>query len=256
MNTLLEWMHLDSITLAGGFTLAIILLASLLSVTVAMERLMALWSLGPKTRALFESIARQLLQNDIPAARALAERSALPVAEVFRVGFLAAQRTNPTTAIERERLAQTLKLRGSLWVLGTVGAVTPFIGLFGTVAGIMTSFRDLGLDVQAGGTGGPASVMSGIAEALVATAAGIFVAVLAVVLFNYFQSRLSRLSVELKLIFAEFTELLIAAKAGGGGVSAPSPFSSSASASAAAPASSPAPIKQMEPLPSAPEEFR
>jgi biopolymer transport protein ExbB len=122
------------------------------------------------------------------------------------------QRSNPTTAIERERLSQTLKLRGSLWVLATVGAVTPFIGLFGTVAGIMTAFRELGLDVQAGGTGGPASVMSGIAEALIATAAGIFVAVLAVILFNYFQSRLSRLAMEFKLIFAEFTELLLATK--------------------------------------------
>jgi biopolymer transport protein ExbB/TolQ len=152
------------------------------------------------------------------------------VAEVFRVGFQAAQRTNPATAIERERLSQTLKLRGALWVLGTVGAVTPFIGLFGTVAGIMMAFRDLGLDVQAGGAGGAANVMSGIAEALVATAAGIFVAVIAVVLFNYFQSRLARLSMEFKLIFAEFTELLVAAKW-------PPP---------------PLPLKQAEPSPSVP----
>lgn len=212
MNTLLEWMHLDGITLAGGLTLSIILVASLLSVAVAIERLIALWSLGPHMRALFESIARQLLQNDFSAAKALAERSRLPAAEVFRVGFQVAQRTNPSAAIERERVAQTLKLKGPLWVLGTVGAVTPFIGLFGTVAGIMASFRELGLDVQAGGTGGAASVMSGISEALVATAAGIFVAVIAVVLFNYFQARLSRLSVEFKLIFAEFAELLLAAK--------------------------------------------
>ncbi|MCL2626680.1 MAG: MotA/TolQ/ExbB proton channel family protein [Cystobacterineae bacterium] len=211
MNSLLQWLHLDSLSLAGGLTLAIILLASLLSLTIAIERLIALWSLGPKTRALFENIARRLLQNDIPAARALAERSPLPVAEVFRVGFQTAQRANPTTAIERERLAQTLKLKGPLWVLATVGAVTPFIGLFGTVAGIMAAFKELGLDVQAGGAGGPASVMTGISEALVATAAGILVAVAAVILFNYFQSRLSRLSMEFKLIFAEFTELLLAA---------------------------------------------
>ncbi|MCL2179418.1 MAG: MotA/TolQ/ExbB proton channel family protein [Proteobacteria bacterium] len=210
MNSLLQWLHLDSLSPAGGLTLAVILLASLLSLTVAVERLVVLWSLGPKTRTLFENIARQLLQNDIPAAKALAERSPLPVAEVFRVGFQTAQRANPSTAIERERLAQTLKLKGHLWLLGTIGAVTPFIGLFGTVAGIMTAFKELGLDVQAGGAGGPASVMTGISEALIATAAGILVAVVAVVLFNYFQSRLSRLSMEFKLIFAEFTELLLA----------------------------------------------
>ncbi len=101
-----------------------------------------------------------------------------------------------------------LWLLAGLWVLGTIGATTPFVGLFGTVAGIMKSFRDLGIDVEAGGSGGSAAVMTGISEALVATAAGIIVAVEAVVLFNMFQARLSRLNVELKLIAEEFVELL------------------------------------------------
>ncbi|MCL2012129.1 MAG: MotA/TolQ/ExbB proton channel family protein [Cystobacterineae bacterium] len=247
MDIFLQWLHLDNITLAGGLTLAIIFLACLLSLAVAVERLIVLWSLGPKTRTLFENIARQLLQNDIPAARALAERSALPLAEVFRAGFQAAQRINPTTAIERERLSQTLNLRGSLWLLATVGAVTPFIGLFGTVAGIMMAFKELGLDVQSGGTGGPASVMTGISEALIATAAGILVAVLAVILFNYFQSRLSRLSMELKLIFAEFTELLLSAKTTSENMpSAPSP---SAPAACTKPAPSSTPSSEPPPMP-------
>jgi biopolymer transport protein ExbB/TolQ len=92
--------------------------------------------------------------------------------------------------------------------LGTIGATTPFVGLFGTVAGIMRSFRDLGLDVGEGGTGGSAAVMTGISEALVATATGIVVAVEAVILYNIFQARLSRVNVEMKLIAEEFVELL------------------------------------------------
>jgi biopolymer transport protein ExbB/TolQ len=82
------------------------------------------------------------------------------------------------------------------------------VGLFGTVAGIMKSFKDLGLDVESGGSGGSAAVMTGISEALVASAAGIIVAVEAVIFYNFFQSRLARLSVELKLIAEEFVELL------------------------------------------------
>ncbi len=82
------------------------------------------------------------------------------------------------------------------------------MGLFGTVAGIMRSFKDLGLDVQAGGTGGTAAVMTGISEALVATAVGILVAVQAMVFYNYFQARLSRVLVELRLLGDEFVELL------------------------------------------------
>ena len=99
-------------------------------------------------------------------------------------------------------------MKRNLWILGTIGAVTPFVGLFGTVAGIMRSFKDLGLDVAAGGTGGTVAVMTGISEALIATAAGILVAVDAVVLYNYFQARLSRVAVELKLLADEFVELL------------------------------------------------
>ena len=111
-------------------------------------------------------------------------------------------------AVERERAQLGLRLKKNLWILGTIGATTPFVGLFGTVAGIMRSFRELGLDVEAGGTGGTAAVMTGISEALVATAAGILVAVEAVILFNYFQSRIARLNVEMRLQIEEFMELL------------------------------------------------
>ena len=132
-------------------------------------------------------------------------------ADIFRAGFQrAAKTTGPSldAAVDRVRQETALKLKSKMWVLGTIGAVTPFVGLFGTVAGIMKSFRDLGLDVESGGSGGSAAVMSGISEALVATAAGIIVAVEAVIFYNYFQARLSKLSVELKLISEEFVELL------------------------------------------------
>jgi len=96
--------------------------------------------------------------------------------------------------VDRQRTQVSLKLRRNLWILGTIGATAPFVGLFGTIAGIMRSFHDLGVDVEAGGTGG--------------TAAGILVAVEAVVLYNYFQARLARVAVELKLLADEFVELL------------------------------------------------
>jgi len=92
--------------------------------------------------------------------------------------------------------------------LGTIGATTPFIGLFGTVAGIMRSFRDLGLDVGSGGAGNTAAVMTGISEALITTAGGILVAVEAVILYNYFQTRLARIAIEMRLLAEEFIELL------------------------------------------------
>ena len=203
-----ELMHLVR---QGGLTTALILAASVLALGVAIERLLALWGVRAQTRTLGETIARHLLRGDVASARLAAERSQALAADIFLAGFeRAAKTTGPglDAAVDRERLQAMLKLRSKLWILGTIGASTPFVGLFGTVVGILKSFRDLGLDVQGGGIGGPSAVMTGISEALVATAAGIIVAVEAVVFYNYFQSRLARLSVELKLVADEFVELL------------------------------------------------
>lgn len=226
----------------GGVTIAVILFASVLTVGVAIERLIALWGVGGKTQELGRLIARHLLRGDVAAARSAAERSTLPTADLFRVGFERAARTtgpNLDAAVDRERVQVSLRLKRGLWILGTIGATAPFVGLFGTVWGIMRSFRDLGLDVEGGGAGGSAVVMAGISEALIATAVGIIVAVEAVVLFNYFQSRLSRLNLELKLIAGEFVELLREAAPGGRlpstGAVTPEPDAPSTEAAPAAP---------------------
>jgi biopolymer transport protein ExbB/TolQ len=195
----------------GGLTMAVIVLSSILALGVAIERMLALWGAGSKARLLGQTIARHLLRGDVAAARSAADRDTSLSADLFRAGFERAQKTvGPPldAAVDRERQQLALKMKRGLWILGTIGATTPFVGLFGTVAGIMRSFRELGVDVESGGTGGSAAVMTGISEALVATAAGIVVAVEAVVLFNMFQARLGRLNVELKLIAEEFVELL------------------------------------------------
>jgi biopolymer transport protein ExbB/TolQ len=197
----------------GGLTLAVILAASVLVLCVAVGRWIALWNVSAASRALTDAVGRHLLRGDLPAARGVVERSDTLLADVYRVALERVERTRTVTpgleaAVERERAQLGLKLKRNLWILGTIGATTPFVGLFGTVAGIMRSFRELGLDVEAGGTGGTAAVMTGISEALVATAAGILVAVEAVILYNYFQSRIGRLTVELRLQIEEFLELL------------------------------------------------
>lgn len=195
----------------GGFTIIVILAASLLAIGVGIERFIALWGVGSKARELGQLIARHLLRGEVAAARGAAERSTAMAADLFRTGFERAAKTtgpNLDAAVGRELVSLRLKMRRGLWILGTIGAVAPFVGLFGTVWGIMRSFKDLGLDVDSGGTGGSATVMSGISEALIATAVGIIVAVEAVVLFNIFQARLARLSAEFRLIAEEFVELL------------------------------------------------
>ncbi|RKH52843.1 MotA/TolQ/ExbB proton channel family protein [Corallococcus llansteffanensis] len=208
LNDLLHYLRL------GGVTLALLLGASVVALGVAIERLITLWGVSERSRGLGEIVHKHLLRGDVAAARTAAERSDAVAADIFLAGFDRWERSRTTggngieSAVERERAQVGLKLRRNLWLLATIGSTTPFVGLFGTVAGIMRSFKDLGVDVEAGGTGGSAAVMTGISEALVATAVGILVAVQAMVFYNYFQARLSRVLVELRLLGDEFVELL------------------------------------------------
>jgi biopolymer transport protein ExbB len=107
-------------------------------------------------------------------------------------------------AVERERAQVGLRLRSRLWILGTIGATAPFVGLFGTVVGIMRAFKDM----AAHPGGGFTVVAAGISEALVATAAGIAVAIEAVVLYNYFSARVAAILVGFKVGAEEVLELL------------------------------------------------
>jgi biopolymer transport protein ExbB/TolQ len=94
--------------------------------------------------------------------------------------------------MDRTAMITVAELKENLGVLATVGATAPFVGLFGTVVGIIKAFQGLG---ESGG--GIASVSAGIAEALITTAGGLLVAIPAVWAYNYFQTRVDRFTVEM-----------------------------------------------------------
>ena len=94
----------------------------------------------------------------------------------------------------RDSMSETLvQLKSGLGFLATIGSTGPFVGLFGTVAGIINAFRN----IAAPGSGGMSVVSGGIAEALVTTALGIFVAIPAVVAFNHFTGKIENFHVEM-----------------------------------------------------------
>jgi len=144
--------------------------------------------------------------------------AAAPAAVIFREGYRAAQGENPKDpqgpSISREAAArralsralkeQSQRLYRSLTFLATCGNTAPFIGLFGTVWGIMSAFHSIGQK----GAASIATVAPGIAEALIATAAGLAAAIPAVVAYNYFLSRSRRLEAELAAFTQELLPLL------------------------------------------------
>lgn len=217
-----------SLIRSGGIAMAVIIAAAMIALAVAIERTVALFGVIHRARDLGDSVARHLFRGEITEGRAIAERSRTPAADIFLAGFQRLGRASLDQvegAVERERQAVGLRLRAHLWMLGTVGAVAPFIGLFGTIVGIMRAFHQISVT----GQGGFAVVAEGISEALVTTAGGIVAAVMAVVLYNYFQSRVARTLMELKLISDEFIEVIkeqrLTQPAPAGGYGTPPPLS-------------------------------
>ncbi len=109
------------------------------------------------------------------------------------------------TSAVRDSMSETLiQLRGGLGFLATIGSTAPFIGLFGTVVGIVNAFRG----IAATGSGGMAAVSGGMAEALISTALGIFVAIPAVVAFNHFTGKIETFHVEMNRASSQLVNCL------------------------------------------------
>ncbi|HWU86362.1 MAG TPA: MotA/TolQ/ExbB proton channel family protein [Kofleriaceae bacterium] len=192
----------------GGGAMWVVAVFSVIALAVGIERLIAQWKFVTRARGLGEVVTRCLTRGAIEESRSACERSPSPIADVFLVGYERlgrAKNEHVMTAVHRERLRVNQDLRSRLWMLGTVGATAPFVGLFGTVVGIITAMGDLDPEktVKLGEISGP------ISSALIVTAAGILVAVEAVILFNFFSQRANRIATELKLLTDEFLELLL-----------------------------------------------
>jgi biopolymer transport protein ExbB len=197
----------DFLSLGYG-AMGIVMAFSVTALAVAIERAIAQWKFVTRARGLGDTVTRCLARGAVDEGRSACERSPSPVADVFLVGYERLGRAKPehvVTAVHRESMRVNQDLRVRLWVLGTVGATAPFVGLFGTVVGIMNAMgRFKGdEDVKFSMVSGP------ISEALIVTAVGIGVAVGAVILFNFFSQRAGRIATEMRLLTDEFLELLL-----------------------------------------------
>jgi biopolymer transport protein ExbB len=141
-------------------------------------------------KRLSAELARQLRAGDVREAQKLVRNSRAIECIVVAAGLAEAHRgvQAASEAMLSAKVRERLRLESMLAVLGTLGNNAPFIGLLGTVLGIIKASHDL-TAAQAAGHAAASAVMGGIFEALVATAAGLFVAIPAVVAFNFFQRR-------------------------------------------------------------------
>lgn len=181
---------------------------SLASLTVAIERMFKLQRSQRESDRFLRAWRAAVVERGVAAAAAETGHhphsyAAHLVSEASRVAGEATGSGLSLEAFDRTArrivVASGIDAKQGLGVLATVGSTAPFVGLFGTVIGIVSAFHAMGVT----GQGGLGSVSAGIAEALVATALGILVAIPALWLFNHLTQRVQRLTAQLECVAEE-----------------------------------------------------
>jgi biopolymer transport protein ExbB/TolQ len=222
----MTWETIRNLVRDEWVILSLLLLWSLAGLTVICERVYALWNVLGKSEAFKNKVMAALESGDLPKAAALCETSTAPLAEIYERALVVFQKTPQKTAeaVASQRAAVVLSFKRYLWALATVASSAPFVGLFGTVVGILKAFQSMSV----AGTGGFKVVSQGIAAALVATAAGLLVAIYALIAYNYFVAKVNTLAMRYKLFTDELLLALGEYAKGAGARSAPTTPTSTA----------------------------
>jgi len=171
-----------------------LLFISVVCLAIIFERIWALWGVGPKTAKLADSlIPATLRQGKFNEALQATQARSTAAERIFHTLISGAQTLDREHLLELDderRYQEGLEFKRYIWVLATAGASAPFIGLFGTVVGILVAFQSMAIM----GTGGFSVVAGGISEALIATALGLAVAIVAVIFYNYFSVKVENIS--------------------------------------------------------------
>jgi len=180
---------LKEILIAGGPIFLFLIILSIYSFAIIMERYKYLKKNFSQNKELISKINHYLKEEDIKPLIVILEKSKTIQGEIL----LKLIKYEGNAQEKREFYDKlidwySIHLSKRLNALATIGSTTPFIGLFGTVIGVIRAFKDMAAFQSAG----PSVIASGISEALVNTAAGLFVAIPAIVAYNYFISKINQ----------------------------------------------------------------
>jgi len=169
-------------------TMIVLALCSIVTVGFTIERVLYFMTSGSDTRKFMVELTARIKSGNPRGALDYCNQQKSPIGRIMAQGVTHMNRTRDElqqrldTAIDLE----TVEMERNLGVLGTMSNIAPLLGLFGTVIGIIRAFADIART----GSGGGAVVAMGVSEALMTTAAGIIVAVIATVAFNFFVRRI------------------------------------------------------------------
>ncbi len=204
-------MNIWQLIRAGGVTMIVLLAVSVVSVAIILERVI-FYRLKSKLKRkdFMLRVRHELKKGGVNPAMKICKDNNAPFSQVVYAGlsFFDCSEKEISNNMERQIIIETVVLERFTSIVGTIGSVSVYVGLFGTVLGIIRAFHDISVS----GSGGISVVISGISEALACTAAGLCVAVPAVVAYNFFMKKIDNFIKDMELAASETMDLISAIK--------------------------------------------
>jgi len=206
-NYMFEGKSLISILNSGGGIMYVLILCSVFTVAVIIQKVLMFRRISKSDRnGLLERVKAKVTAGDFDGAQNECLSESSPFSNVLYAGISQHNKSDAAveSAMERRISEEVMKLEEYTGIVGTIGNTAVYIGLFGTVIGIMKAFHD----ISTMGQGGMNTVIVGVSEALIATAMGLLVAIPSVVAFNYFMTRIDRIMKEMEICASELYDYL------------------------------------------------
>jgi biopolymer transport protein ExbB len=198
----------------GGPVMWPLFICAILAVTVMIERFIAITKASTDTDELLDQVKSLLNQGKIAEAGRLAEQSTGPVASIFAAGIRSHHLDSDTIERTMEELAlrETPMLYKRLGILDTIITIAPLLGLLGTVTGMIKSFHVVGT----AGLNNSFGITSGVAEALIATATGLAIAIITLIGYNYLTEKVKEVIAEMEIRATQLMNILANLRTGEG----------------------------------------
>ena len=193
--------------LKGGFMMIPILILSMVAVYIFVERIMTIKKASMAPDSFMGSIRDRVQQGDINGAKMLCSQNSTPIARMIEKGIsrIGSPLKNIEVSIENVGKIEIFKLERNLSLLATISGSAPMLGFLGTVIGMIQAFIAI---AQQEGTISPKLLSEGIYTAMITTAAGLFVGILAYLGYNYLVTRVQKLIHKMEYSSVEFIDLL------------------------------------------------
>jgi biopolymer transport protein ExbB len=190
----------------GGWDMWVLLLISVILVAIVIERAVFIATQRSDTRGLLKAVGERVSHDDLPGAIKVAQGSRGMLPRILEFGLKRGDknRADITDALSIALMEHLNALERNLPIIGTIAVISPFVGLAGTVLGIIRAFNDIALK----GNSSPAVVAAGVSIALITTFTGLAIAIIAVVFFNYFKAKIKNFNQELIVAANQLAEML------------------------------------------------